>query len=70
MPALKATATTTNDALEECENWIKPSRIKVRPDGKYHQIVQLDYSERKEDEKRNESEYEPKEWEQYIDDFS
>lgn len=70
MPALKATATTTNDALEECEVWVKPSRIKVRPDGKYHKIVQLDYSERKEDEQKNESEYEPKEWEKYIDDFA
>lgn len=52
-PALKAFAGSTDAALIECERWVKPSRIKVRPDGKYHQIMQLDYSGRKENEKSN-----------------
>ena len=51
--ALKAFAGSTDAALIECERWVKPSRIKVRPDGKYHQIMQLDYSGRKENEKSN-----------------
>lgn len=52
-PALKAQAMTTDEALEESGNWVSPSRIKVRPDGKYHQIIQLDYSGKKENEKSN-----------------
>ena len=44
MSALGATASTTEDALTEAQQWHKPSRIKVKPDGKYWQIVQLDYS--------------------------
>lgn len=52
-PALKAYASTTSDALSESSQWVKPSRIKVRPDGKYHQIIQLDYSGKKENEKSN-----------------
>ena len=43
MAALKASAMTTDDAMLECEVWTIPSRIKVRPDGKFHQIIQLDY---------------------------
>lgn len=46
MPALKADAKTTQDALEQCHMWVKPSRICVRPDGKWHQIVQLDYTQK------------------------
>lgn len=46
MPALKADAKTTADALNECHMWVKPSRICVRPDGKWHQIVQLDYTQK------------------------
>jgi DNA repair protein RadD len=69
MPALKAQAMTTGDALSESENWIKPSRIKVRPDGKYHQIIQLDYSGRKENEKSNFDKSKEQEWERYADEF-
>jgi len=43
MPSLGATALTTDDALIECQDWIQPSRIKLRPNGKYHDIMQLDY---------------------------
>ena len=43
--ALGATATTTEDAINECDHWIKPSRIKVKPNDKFHDIVQLDYSQ-------------------------
>ena len=43
-PALLALADTTEEALAECQWWKKPSRIKVKPVGKYHEIVQLDYS--------------------------
>jgi len=43
MPALGASALTTAEALLECDDWTKPSRIKVKPNGKFHQIVQLDY---------------------------
>ena len=48
--ALKAKAETTDEAMAECREWVKPSRIKVKPEGKFHQIVQLDYSPRKVDE--------------------
>jgi DNA repair protein RadD len=44
MKALEAKAMTTVDALGECTMWNWPSRIKVKPDGKFHQIVQLDYT--------------------------
>lgn len=53
MPALKAFSTTTDAALMECSRWIIPSRIKIRPDGKYHKIMQLDYSGKRENEKSN-----------------
>jgi DNA repair protein RadD len=43
MPALGASALTTAEALLECDDWTKPSRIKVKPNGKFHDIVQLDY---------------------------
>ena len=43
MPALGATALTTADALAECQDWTQPSRIKIKPNGKFHEIVQLDY---------------------------
>lgn len=67
-PALVAFAETTDEALEESHLWRKPSRIKVRPDGKYHQIVQLDYQQR--ERKEDEPSKEPEQWEQYIDDFA
>lgn len=51
MPALGAKAMSTSDALKECEYWVKPGRIKVRPEGKYHTIIQLDYSGGKKNEK-------------------
>ena len=44
MVALGATATTTEEAITECDTWIKPSKIKVKPNDKFHDIVQLDYS--------------------------
>lgn len=44
MGVLGATAMTTNDALLESSQWMKPRRIKVKPDGKFHKIEQLDYS--------------------------
>lgn len=48
--ALLALADTTEEALHECQWWKKPSRIKVKPVGKYHEIVQLDYSGAREEE--------------------
>ena len=47
--ALGATADTTAEAMAECDAWNQPSRIKVRPDGKFHQIMQLDYKPKEED---------------------
>ena len=47
MAALKAAARTTEDALAECWQWVQPRRIKVKPNGKFHDIVQLDYTQRK-----------------------
>jgi DNA repair protein RadD len=52
MPALGASALTTADALLECDDWIKPSRIKVKPNGKFHDIVQLDYKPREKIERK------------------
>lgn len=49
MGVLGATAMTTDDALDECDDWTVPSRIKVKPDGKFHKIEQLDYSTPKDD---------------------
>jgi DNA repair protein RadD len=47
MPSLRASAMTTEDAMQECDHWIKPRRIKVKPNDKFHDIVQLDYSQPK-----------------------
>jgi DNA repair protein RadD len=47
MPSLGASAMTTEDAMQECDHWIKPRRIKVKPNDKFHDIVQLDYSQPK-----------------------
>ena len=44
MPSLGAAAMTTEDAMLECDHWIKPRRIKVKPNDKFYDIVQLDYS--------------------------
>lgn len=46
-PALGAKADSTSGALMECADWVRPSRILVKPDGKYFQIVQLDYEQKK-----------------------
>ena len=53
--SLNADANTTDDALDECQFWTKPSKIKIRPsknDPKYDEIIQFDYTkvERKIDE--------------------
>ena len=45
--ALRASADGTDAALAECAFWVKPSKIRVKPDGKYFQIVQLDYEQKK-----------------------
>jgi DNA repair protein RadD len=47
MPSLGASAMTTEDAMLECDHWIKPRRIRVKPNDKFHDIVQLDYSQPK-----------------------
>jgi DNA repair protein RadD len=47
MPSLGASAMTTEEAMLECDHWIKPRRIKVKPNDKFHDIVQLDYSQPK-----------------------
>ena len=49
MKALTSSSMTTREALMECAAWAWPSRIKVKPNGKFHDIVQLDYSPRKVD---------------------
>lgn len=67
--ALKAFAGSTDAALIECERWVMPSRIKVRPDGKYHQIMQLDYSGKKENEKSNFDKSEEERIRQLAEDF-
>lgn len=69
MPALVAKAMTTSAALDECSEWKKPSRIKVRPDGKFHKIIQLDYSGKKENEKSNFDKSEEQYWREFADDF-
>jgi len=51
--ALDAKADTTIAALGECTIWNWPSRIKVRENGKFHDIIQLDYSPAKPKEKTN-----------------
>lgn len=45
--ALGATANTTEEAMAECDHWNKPRRIKIKPNDKFHDIVQLDYSQPK-----------------------
>ena len=49
LTALGGSALNLADALEECQYWVKPSRIKVMPEGKYQKIVQLDYDQPKVD---------------------
>lgn len=44
MAALGATAITTEEAITECDTWIRPIKIKVKPNDKFYDIVQLDYS--------------------------
>ena len=46
LPSLKGQALTLDDAILEARDWVKPSRIRVKPDGKYHQIVQFDYTQK------------------------
>lgn len=45
-PLLASGADTTDEALAEAHHWNRPSRIKVKPEGKYFQIVQLDYTQK------------------------
>jgi hypothetical protein len=33
--------------MQECDHWIKPRRIRVKPNDKFYDIVQLDYSQPK-----------------------
>jgi len=47
---LGATANTTDDAIEECQFWHTPTRIQVKPDGKFDRIVRYDYDEQEEEE--------------------
>lgn len=44
LPSLGGQALTLDDAILEARDWVKPSRIRVKPDGKFHQIVQFDYT--------------------------
>ena len=46
MKILGATGMTTVAALGECTLWNWPYRIKVKPNGKFQEIVQLDYTQR------------------------
>ena len=43
--AAGATQFTVSDALEEalCDKWRKPTRILVKPDGKFWRVLQADY---------------------------
>jgi len=43
---LEAFADTTKDAMLESGAWQVPSRIKIKPNGKFHDIVQLDYAKK------------------------
>ena len=43
--ALGASASTTEEAINECDHWTRPRRIKVKPNDKFHDIIQLDYSQ-------------------------
>lgn len=53
MPLLGASAMSTEDAMQECDHWKRPYRIKVRPNDKFYDIVQFDY---KHPERLNEAE--------------
>jgi len=46
LPSLGGQALTLDDAILEARDWVKPSRIRVKPDGKFHQIVQFDYTKK------------------------
>lgn len=46
LPSLGGRALTLDDAIVEAASWVRPSRIRVKPDGKYHQIVQFDYKQK------------------------
>ena len=46
LPSLGGQALTLDDAILEARDWVKPSRIRVKPDGKFHQIVQFDYTQK------------------------
>lgn len=46
--ALGASATTTEEAMTECDFWNRPTKIKVKPNDKndkFFDIIQLDYSQ-------------------------
>jgi hypothetical protein len=47
---LGAKAKTTSEAMDECQSWRKPSRIQIKPDGKYERIVRFDYEKREKKE--------------------
>jgi len=47
---LGANAKTTNEAMDECQDWNKPSRIQIKPEGKYERIVRFDYEKREKKE--------------------
>ena len=47
MPSLGASAISTEEAMMECDHWIKPRRIRVKPNDKFYDIVQHDYSQPK-----------------------
>tara|TARA_R110002020_G_scaffold72947_3_gene187292 strand:+ start:118 stop:519 length:402 start_codon:yes stop_codon:yes gene_type:complete len=45
---LTSGANTTDEALDECQFWVQPSKIKVKPsshDPRYQEIVQFDYTQ-------------------------
>ena len=45
---LHSNAKSTDDALNECQFWVQPSKIKVKPsshDPRYQEIVQFDYTQ-------------------------
>lgn len=46
LSALMGDAETLDEALEECRYWVKPSRIRVKPNGKFKEIIQLDYTQK------------------------
>jgi DNA repair protein RadD len=46
LPSLGGQALTLDEAILEARDWVKPSRIRVKPDGKFHHIVQFDYTQK------------------------